>query len=196
MNIVYGSLLSVLIVLIPLLSQATADQGIDTSKFKLVKIKRLGFLFRGMGIPPDSVSKDGILLPMLVIQIQGYILGILTLLFVIFNEILHFIDKTSFFAISVLILHLLIVFFTLIVTECVSKRRCGKKIYQDGIVIYTGTNNYLVIAKEKGLITHYCVDKNLTRAYVIKSQSIEKDIFDFIRSAHPRASAPSTSHPI
>lgn len=164
-------------VAIPIFMQRTTYQSIDERKFKRYKIKRLGFLFKGM--QGESASTYGVILPMLVIQIQGYALGIMTFIFVLINETLKLVDESIGIVIIVLFIHIVISIITTIITGIVSKRRCGKKIYQDGIVIYTGTNNYLVIAKEKGLITHYCVDKNLTRAYVIKSQLIEKDIFDF-----------------
>lgn len=164
------------VVAFPILGQIKMHQSINEKGLKLVKIKRLGFLFRGM--QGESPSTHGVVIPMLYIQIQGYVLGFLILIFGMFSSF-ELNPTTVFILISVFIIHIIVVISISMIAGYISERRCGKKIYQDGIVIYTGTNNYLVIAKEKGVITHYCVDKNLTRAYVIKSQSIEKDVFDF-----------------
>ena len=65
-------------ILFPILGQIKKYQTIDDEKeFKKIKVKKLGFLFRG--INGASPSKDGVVIPMLYVQIQGYVVGILIL---------------------------------------------------------------------------------------------------------------------
>lgn len=109
-----------LIIAIPIFMQRTSYQSIDETKFKKYKIKKLGFLFKGM--QGESASTYGVILPMLVIQIQGYVFGVLTLLFVILNEIFNFIEESLVIVIVILFIHVLIVVFVTIITGMISKR--------------------------------------------------------------------------
>ena len=86
--------------------QRTSYQSIDETKFKKYKIKRLGFLFKVMQGEYDTTS--GVILPMLIIQLQGYIVGIMTLILVIINEFTKFVDEPIGIVIIVLIAHVLI----------------------------------------------------------------------------------------
>ena len=110
-----------LIVIIPIFMQRTAYQSIDERKFKKYKIKRLGFLFKGM--QGESASTYGVILPMLAIQIQGYFLGIITFTFVITNEFVEFIDEPVGIVIIGLIVHVLISIIITIITGIVSRKR-------------------------------------------------------------------------
>ena len=110
-----------LIVIIPIFMQRTAYQSIDERKFKKYKIKRLGFLFKGM--QGESASTYGVILPMLAIQIQGYFLGIITFTFVITNEFVEFIDEPVGIVIIGLIVHVLISIIITIITGLVSRKR-------------------------------------------------------------------------
>ena len=110
-----------LIVVIPIFMQRTSYQGIDETKFKKYKIKRFGFLFKGM--QGESATTYGVILPMLIIQIQGYFVGIITLTFVIINEITKFNDEPIGIVIIVLIAHVLISIIITIITGIVSKKR-------------------------------------------------------------------------
>lgn len=175
-EVLFWIFIIIAIVAVPVLGQIHMEQSINEKGLKLVRIKRFGFLFRG--IRGESPSSHGVVVPMLYIQIQGYALGILIFIFGIISSF-KLNQTTVFILVGILIIHMMVFILTAVIAGYVSKRRCGKIIYQDGIVIYTGTKNYLVVVKEKGVITHYCVDKNVTQAYVIKSQSVEKDIFDF-----------------
>lgn len=124
MNILIGFIFASLIVAIPIFMQQTTYQSIDETKFKKYKIKRLGFLFKGM--QGESASTYGVILPMLIIQIQGYILGILTFSFVIINEIFHFIEESIGIVIIVLFIHVFIsILITVItvITGIISKKR-------------------------------------------------------------------------
>ena len=109
-----------LIIAIPIFMQRTSYQSIDETKFNKYKIKKLGFLFKGM--QGESASTYGVILPMLVIQIQGYVLGILTLSFVILNEIFKFIEESIAIVIVTLFIHMLIVIFVTVITGIISKR--------------------------------------------------------------------------
>lgn len=66
------------IIALPIFIQGATHRSIDEEKFKLYKIKRLGFLFKG--IQGESASTYGVILPMLIIQIQGYILGLISII--------------------------------------------------------------------------------------------------------------------
>ena len=101
--------------------QRTAYQSIDERKFKKYKIKRLGFLFKGM--QGESASTYGVILPMFAIQIQGYFLGIITFTFVITNEFVEFIDEPVGIVIIGLIVHVLISIIITIITGIVSRKR-------------------------------------------------------------------------
>lgn len=110
-----------LIVLIPIFMQRTSYQSIDERKFKKYKIKRLGFLFKGM--QGESASTNGVILPMLVIQIQGYVLGIITLVFVLVNEFIEFVEEPIGIVVIILIAHVLISIMITIITGILSKKR-------------------------------------------------------------------------
>lgn len=110
-----------LIVVIPIFMQRTSDQSIDQTKFKKYKIKRLGFLFKGM--QGESASTYGVILPMLIIQIQGYVVGIMTLTLVIVNEFTKLVDELIGIVIIVLITHVLISIIITIITGMISRKR-------------------------------------------------------------------------
>ncbi len=110
-----------LIVAIPIFMQRTAYQSIDENKFKKYKMKKFGFLFKS--IQGESASTNGVILPMLIIQIQGYIVGILTFSFVVINEIFHFLEESIGVVIIVLFIHLFIAILTTVITGFVSKKR-------------------------------------------------------------------------
>lgn len=110
-----------LIIAIPIFMQRTSYQSIDERKFKKYKIKKLGFLFKGM--QGESASTYGVILPMLIIQIQGYVLGILTLTFVIINEFVKIIDKPIGIVIIVLFVSTLLSIIITIITGIISKKR-------------------------------------------------------------------------
>lgn len=119
--LLFNIFLCFIIIAIPIFMQRTSYQSIDENKFKKHKIKRLGFLFKGM--QGESASTYGVILPMLVIQIQGYIIGVLTLLFVILNELFNFIEDSTGIVIIILFIHVLIVVFITIITGVISKRK-------------------------------------------------------------------------
>ncbi len=110
-----------LIVVIPIFMQRTSDQSIDQTKFKKYKIKRLGFLFKGM--QGESASTYGVILPMLIIQIQGYVVGIMTLTLVIINEFIKLVDELIGIVIIVLITHVLISIIITIITGMISRKK-------------------------------------------------------------------------
>lgn len=110
-----------LIVIIPIFMQRTSYQSIDETKFKKYKIKRLGFLIKGM--QGESATTSGVILPMLIIQLQGYVVGIMTLTLVFINEFTKFVDEPIGIVIIVLIAHLLISIAITIITGIVSKKR-------------------------------------------------------------------------
>lgn len=110
-----------LIVVIPIFIQLSAYQSIDENKFKKYKIKKFGFLFKGM--QGKSASTHGVILPMLIIQIQGYIIGIITFIFVIINKIVKFIYEPGVIVVIVLSIHTFISLLITTITGIVSKKR-------------------------------------------------------------------------
>lgn len=103
-----------LIIGIPIFLQRTAYQTIHENKFKLIKLKKIGFLFKGM--QGQSATSHGVIWPMLMVQIQGYILGIIALIFMICVLEFKFVDITlvSLIIIATLIIHC---FICVVVTE-------------------------------------------------------------------------------
>ena len=100
---IYDIFFCFLIVTMPIFMQRTTYQSIDESKFKKYKIKRFGFLFRGM--QGESANTYGVILPMLIIQIQGYVVGIATFAFVIINEIFNFTEYAPAIVVLILFIH-------------------------------------------------------------------------------------------
>ncbi len=103
MNILIGFILSALIVAIPIFMQRTTYQGIDERKFKKYKLKKLGFLFKGM--QGESASTYGVILPMLIIQVQGYVVGIASFSIIVINEIIHFLEDSVLVVIITLFMY-------------------------------------------------------------------------------------------
>lgn len=101
--------------------QRTSYQSIDEDKFKLYKIKKLGFLFKGM--QGQSARTHGVILPMLIIQIQGYVVGIVTFCLFIFNKIYSFVNDSILMGIIILFIHDIITILITIITGFISKRR-------------------------------------------------------------------------
>ena len=115
----FGLFCAFLIVAIPIFMQRTTYQNIDERKFRLYKIKIIGFLFKGM--QGESASTHGVILPMLIIQIQGYLLGISSFLLVAVSDTLDF--DAVLVVIITLLAHLVIVIAITIIAEFVSKKR-------------------------------------------------------------------------
>ena len=113
------------IIALPIFMQRTAHQNIDEDKFKLYKIKHLKFLFVGMQF--SSVSSHGIILPMLIIQIQGYILGLLWIILLVCGIIFDFVTKTIVIIIIILFIHAIVSVVITIITGYVSNNRKAYK---------------------------------------------------------------------
>ena len=126
MFIVYSLFFSFIIIAIPIFLQRTSYQSIDENKFKLYKIKMVGFLFKGM--QGQSASTHGIILPMLIIQIQGYILGLLSFATIAINEVfLLSIDEVLFLIITIeLFIHTFVVIMITVIAGFVGNRRKHK----------------------------------------------------------------------
>lgn len=71
----------------------------------------------------ESASSCGVILPMLIIQIQGYVIGLLAFIFVIFNEIFHILPDSVLVLIITLFIHSIVVVFISIITGLVSKMK-------------------------------------------------------------------------
>ena len=112
----------------PRVLHRTAYQSIDEKQFKLYKIKKFGFLFKGM--QGESASTYGVILPMLIIQIQGYILGLLSLCLFVANEMFAFFKDPATVVTIIIITAFIDVFISILVeviTGFVSKKRKKKK---------------------------------------------------------------------
>ena len=121
MNILIGFIFAGLIVAIPIFMQRTTYQSIDERKFKIYKLKKIGFLFKGM--QGESSSSHGIILPMLIIQIQGYIVGILSFSLVVINEIIQLFNDSVLMVIIILFIHVFVVILLTVITGFISKKR-------------------------------------------------------------------------
>ncbi len=71
----------------------------------------------------QSATTCGVILPMLVIQIQGYVVGITTLIFVVINELTKFIEEPFGIVVIILFSNVLISIIVMIITGMVSRKR-------------------------------------------------------------------------
>lgn len=108
---------------------AQINCGIDDSNFKLIKVKRFGFLF--CGVYMESASKHGLIKSLYVIQIVGYILAFLsTILVFILLFAINVADNMKLTLItisSILGAEIIALFLTMIITQRESKKRTKDK---------------------------------------------------------------------
>ena len=121
MNILMGFVLAIIIIAMPIFMQRTTYQNIDERKFKKYKLKTLGLLFKGMHC--QSASSHGVILPMLIIQIQGYIVGVAAFAWMIVNEIFHFVNDSAIVVFIIFWIHAFVVVFIDQIAGFVSKKR-------------------------------------------------------------------------
>ncbi len=120
MYILAGLFFTFIIVALPIFMQRTAHQSIDEKKYKLYKIKHLGFLFKGM--QGESASNYGVIMPMLIIQMQGYVLGVIALGLIIYGEIFNFLIYIVIIIIMTLI-HELVSIAVTVITGYIGNKR-------------------------------------------------------------------------
>lgn len=89
-----------LMALIPPFAQFKITDVVNAGAFKSIRIKKLAFMFRSPG--GASVSKDGIPTPMLIVQIVGYVVALLSmilniLLLIFLEEPLKIMATTTIF---------------------------------------------------------------------------------------------------
>ena len=92
------------------------------------KISKFGFLFKGMR--GESASRHGVILPMLIVQILGYTVGLLSLCLFVANEMFAFFkDSETVVAILILteIIHLFISMLIGLITGFISYKRKKEK---------------------------------------------------------------------
>lgn len=109
----------------PVFLQSTAYQGINDNYFKRIKIKRFKFLFKAIGW--QSTAKRGVIIPMLIIQIMGYVFALAAviascvLLLSVYNEnnlrILLIVNSSMCGVVMI------VSFVAFVMTSMVSKRR-------------------------------------------------------------------------
>ena len=155
-----------IIILFPILSQIRGHQSIEEEKFKHYKIKTFDFLFKGM--QGKSVEKYGIIMPMLIVQLQGYIVGILTLCFIIICESSKIIENYLSIVAIIFIVHTITVILIIQIAGQLAKKR--KIIIKDNYFVYsallfTKTIEYkdLKISYKKDKIHIYRDDKIILR---------------------------------
>lgn len=81
-----GEIISIVILilamaLVPVFLQLTAYQGINDNYFKRIKLKRFNFLFKAIGW--QSARKRGVIISMLIIQLSGYIIALISIILTI-----------------------------------------------------------------------------------------------------------------
>ena len=154
------------IILFPILSQIRGHQSIEEEKFKHYKIKTFDFLFKGMQGKP--VEKYGIIMPMLIVQLQGYIVGILTLFFIIICETVKIMENYFTIVATIFVVHAITVILIIQIAGQLAKKR--KIIIKDNYFVYssllfTKTIEYkdLKISYKKDKIHIYRDDKIILR---------------------------------
>ncbi len=101
---------------------------INPEYFRKVKIKKLSFMFRGIGGKTSlygDVRKYGVILPLFVIQIIGIIL---TLINIVLACILYFVVKIDYFTITIISLIVLtyILILVAVIVICMIKSKSNK----------------------------------------------------------------------
>ena len=150
------------IILFPILSQMRAYQSIEEEKFKHYKIKTFDFLFKG--IQGKSVEKYGIIAPMLIVQLQGYIVGILILCFIIICECSKIIENYLIIVAIIFVVHAITVILIIQIAGQLAKKR-KIAIYENyftySSLLFTKTIKYedLKISYKKEKIYIYKDDK-------------------------------------
>lgn len=114
---------------IPYVGQWNHSDTINDKMFKLIKIKRLAFLF--CGISRESASKHGMIKGLFAIQVTGYVFALLSTVAAIILPLVFGIDLRRtmfilFIALGVLVVALVIVILT---TGIISRRRENKVRY-------------------------------------------------------------------
>ena len=113
----------IFILITPLTITFRAHYAIDEYKFKLYKVKYFWFLFTGMRF--KSARTHGLILPMLIMQIQGYLFGVASLLIIWLHEAYYIFEESTVVA-SVIIIcfaHEFIITIVMNVTAFVSQKR-------------------------------------------------------------------------
>ena len=154
------------IILFPILSQMRAYQSIVEEKFKHYKIKTFDFLFKG--IQGKSVEKYGIIAPMLIVQLQGYIVGILTLCFIIICESIKIIENYLTIVAIIFIVHAITVILIIQIAGQLAKKRkitIYENYFRYSSLLFTKTIKYedLKISYKKEKIYVYRNDKIILR---------------------------------
>lgn len=125
-----GEIISIVILisamaLFPVFLQLTAYQGINDNYFKRIKIRRFKFLFKA--IDWQSAAKRGVIIPMLVVQISGYILAlisiILTIILVFAINVDNRLQITVIVNGAILGIEIIAAIVTVIITSIVSRKR-------------------------------------------------------------------------
>ena len=125
-----GEIISIVILisamaLFPVFLQLTAYQGINDNYFKRIKIRRFNFLFKAIGW--QSAAKRGVIIPMLVVQISGYILAlisiILTIILVFAINVDNRLQITVIVNGAILGIEIIAAIVTVIITSIVSRKR-------------------------------------------------------------------------
>lgn len=125
-----GEIISIVILisamaLFPVFLQLTAYQGINDNYFKRIKIRRFKFLFKAINW--QSAVKRGVIIPMLVVQISGYILAlisiILTIILVFAINVDNRLQITVIVNGAILGIEIIAAIVTYIVTGIVSRKR-------------------------------------------------------------------------
>ncbi len=107
--------ISITIILGGVFSHKGVNESIDFNYFSKIKIKKLKRMFQSFHLPP--VDKEGIIIPLFVVQIESYILSLFVFLYGVINLILDinplkivcFICLTQFLMITLLEMCLFII---------------------------------------------------------------------------------------
>ena len=123
-------LIVVITMIIAVIFQLKTHLVITECCFKLYKVKYIGFLFRAF--QGKSPSTHGLIFPMLYIQAQGYIIGILNICFALINSYFYLVDYK--FVFTTLVWSAMYQYVSagiiIVITEMISKKREKMPKYQ------------------------------------------------------------------
>lgn len=111
------------------------QEDIDVKYFKKIKITKLSFLFRGIGGKNHmggDVKKDGVIIPMLVFQILGYCLSIISAIAIIVLYLTQQIDCAFALILQSSLIGAEIVLFFILTLICVALTKKRKR--KEGLI--------------------------------------------------------------
>lgn len=141
---------SAMMIFLPVAGQER-QYGIEADYFKRIKIKKLSFLFRGIG-HKVSAKEYGVIIPMFAVQLLGYVLAFCSITLAIVLQFTCGLELRKIFTIVAIILGVEIIIDTAtIILTIISSRKRKKRldnIYENQYILGNVTDVFIVPKNE------------------------------------------------